>query len=130
MHLLDWIRDSRRFVPSRTKMSQVLPTFGKKALWVVIISSPLVAMAAVVCYTPPQNWLPKTREAESLLGILLTAQAAIAALTLAVTLFVMQGQAPLHALGDDGWFRPVRGTPDRIVTWRGKVKVRLSDAGG
>ena len=34
-----------------------------------------------------------------------------------------------HALGDDGSLQPVQGKPDRIVSWRGKVKVRLTNGG-
>ena len=40
---------------------------------------------------PPIEWLPLAGEARGLLGALLAAQAAIAALTLAVTTFVLQG---------------------------------------
>ncbi len=34
-----------------------------------------------------------------------------------------------HALGGDGSLQPVRGEPDRIVSWRGKVRVRLTNGG-
>ena len=34
-----------------------------------------------------------------------------------------------YALGDDGSLEPVQGIADRIVSWRGKVKVRLSSGG-
>ena len=46
---------------------------------------------AVLRVTPPFSWLPAPKEARDLLGTLLAGQAAIAALTLAVTIFVMQG---------------------------------------
>ena len=32
-----------------------------------------------------------------------------------------------HAVGEDGSPQPVRGAADRIVTWQGKAKVRVSD---
>ena len=32
-----------------------------------------------------------------------------------------------YALGDDGSLEPVQGIADRIVSWQGKVKVRLSN---
>ena len=48
-------------------------------------------LAIWVAAIPPFPWLPEPGEAAMLLGTLLTAQAAIAALTLAVTLFVVQG---------------------------------------
>ena len=47
--------------------------------------------ALLVFIVPQQSWLPEARESRVLLGSFLGAQAAIAALTLAVTLFVMQG---------------------------------------
>ena len=57
-------------------------------LGVVLIAASLLMklMAA-----SPISWLPEATEAVGSLGTLLAAQAAIAALTLAVTLFVMQG---------------------------------------
>ena len=60
-------------------------------LWGTVIFPPMAVMAALVLYTPPLSWLPEADKADTLLGTLLTAQAAIAALTLAVTLFVLQG---------------------------------------
>ncbi|MCY3918482.1 MAG: hypothetical protein OXG38_01590 [Chloroflexi bacterium] len=60
--------------------------------WVAAISIVLVtSLIWVPMVTCPIGWLPPPHEADSLLGPLLGAQAAIAALTLAVTLFVMQG---------------------------------------
>ena len=47
--------------------------------------------ALLVLVVPSQKWLPDAIGSSVLLGSLLGAQAAIAALTLAVTLFVMQG---------------------------------------
>ena len=34
-----------------------------------------------------------------------------------------------YALGDDGSLQPVQGITDRIVSWQGKVKLRLSNRG-
>ena len=34
-----------------------------------------------------------------------------------------------YALGDDGSLEPVQGIADRIVSWQGKVRVRLSNGG-
>ena len=48
-------------------------------------------LIAVPTATPPLGWLPEPGEGGAILGSLLAAQAAIAAFTLAVTLFVMQG---------------------------------------
>lgn len=51
----------------------------------------VVALAAVPFFTPPIPCLSEPSDAGEILGALLAAQAAIAALTLAVTLFMMQG---------------------------------------
>ena len=57
-------------------------------LGVVLVA---VALLMLLVAASPISWLPKASEASTLLGTLLAAQSAIAALTLAVTLFVMQG---------------------------------------
>ena len=57
---------------------------------VALVVVPVTAIV-VLFKMPPISWLPKASEAGTLLGTLLAAQAAIAALTLAVTIFVMQG---------------------------------------
>ena len=49
------------------------------------------ASVTILLLVPGFEWLPQHDEARTLLAALLTAQAAIAALTLAVTLFVIQG---------------------------------------
>ena len=52
----------------------------------------LLALAAILVFVlKPFDWLPLANETDTLLGALLAAQAAIAALTIAVTLFMMQG---------------------------------------
>ena len=64
----------------------------------------LAALVALPLGTPPLDWLPEAKDSMSLLGILLGAQAAIAALTLAVTLFVLQGVSNKQD-ADDRTFR-------------------------
>ena len=51
----------------------------------------ILALVLVPLKTPPFTLLPEANQAGALLGNLLTAQAAVAALTLAVSLFLMQG---------------------------------------
>ena len=52
----------------------------------------LLSLAAILVFVvKPLGWLPPPNETDTLLGALLAAQAAIAALTIAVTLFMMQG---------------------------------------
>ena len=58
----------------------------------VIAASPVLSVVgAIVLTAPPIKWLPPASDARTLLGILLGAQAAVAALTLAVMIFVLQG---------------------------------------
>ena len=75
-------------------------SFGAPIL-IVLLGAIIVALPFV---TTPWWWLPQTGEAETFLATLLTAQAAIAALTLAVTLFVMQG-ASVRLDADDRMYR-------------------------
>ena len=64
-------------------------------LLIIVATLFSVLIMAVITVAPaalsPFSWVPAAKEAGALLGTLLTAQAAIAALTLAVTLFMMQG---------------------------------------
>ena len=65
-------------------------------------------MGAVLVVAQPISWMPATTEADSLLGNMLTAQAAIAALTLAVTIFVMQGPVTRRDIDDRMYHEYVR----------------------
>ena len=56
----------------------------------VLLASAGISAALVIFLEPPE-WVPEVGKAAVLLGSLLGAQAAVAAFTLAVTLFVMQG---------------------------------------
>ena len=58
------------------------------------------AIIATLFLTPPFGRLPEASTSATLLGNLLTAQAAIAALTLAVSLFVMQGTRAREDIND------------------------------
>ena len=58
--------------------------------------------------TPAWDWVPQTDEARILLATLLAAQAAIAALTLAVTQFVMQGVGARRDANDQMYTEYVR----------------------
>ena len=74
---------ARRPYPSRTEFRNSL------LLAALVVSAAILVIWLLT--TEPIGWLPKTSEVNTLLVGLLSAQAAIAALTLAVTLFVMQG---------------------------------------
>ena len=65
-----------------------------------LLSVLLVAVTgAAPSVFPPLNWLPEAKDAGPLLGTLLAGQSAIAALTLAVTLFLMQGSEETLTIG-------------------------------
>ena len=80
-HFLEKVkRPVREFVSLMFRMSTGIAVL---LLWVIT--------AVLTFAISPFDWLPKPKDLDQLLGNLLTAQAAIAALTLAVTLFMMQG---------------------------------------
>lgn len=81
---------------------------------VSIIVAALICVAVVI---PPFPWLPEAGEAQSLLGTLLTAQAAITALTLAVTLFVVQGASSKRNSDDRMYREYMRRSWARIIFW-------------
>ena len=57
----------------------------------ISIAGTAAVLFLVPIFTSPFYWLPEPKNTLSLLGPLLGAQAAVAALTLAVTVFVVQG---------------------------------------
>ncbi len=65
------------------------PEFAADATRLSVIAA-FLGLCVLVA-VPPIEWLPSAGDAPGLLGALLAAQAAIAALTLAVTIFVLQG---------------------------------------
>lgn len=78
--------------------------------------------------TKPATWLPDATEAGSLLGALLSAQAAIAALTLAVTLFVMQGVGNRRDANDEMYQEYIRRSRAREIFVGSVVAVGLTGA--
>lgn len=56
-----------------------------------VVAGIILGLGSVLaCVAKPINWLPEASKSGTLLGVLLTAQATITALTLAVSLFVLQ----------------------------------------
>ena len=104
-----------RFI-SRTVAILALPI--KVALVVVLVTA-----VVVLFKMPPISWLPKASEAGTLLGTLLAAQAAIAALTLAVTIFVMQGLSVRRDVDDRMYREYVRRSRVRPIFWASLVAV-------
>ena len=81
-----WYSVKKAAGPTKHLASDML---GKAIFFLPVIF--ILALALVPIATPPFNLLPEADEAGAILGSLLTAQAAVAALTLAVSLFLMQG---------------------------------------
>ena len=77
----------------------------------------IVALAVVPFATAPICWLPAVSESEALLGTLLAAQAAITALSLAVSLFVMQGASTRRDSDDRFYLEYLRRAGIRPVIW-------------
>ena len=112
MDIVEWLKEKstrvraalsiliRRLPSRRAVLTPALATLDKATartrrslLDPVVIAAILLVAALVVVplEAPPLTWLPAAEDSLPLLGPILGAQAAIAALTLAVTLFVMQG---------------------------------------
>ena len=93
-----------------SRVAQDLPYVTLLVL-VVLVSVSVTTLLMI----PGFEWLPQPDEARTLLAALLTAQAAIAALTLAVTLFVMQGVSARRDADDrmyqeyvrHSWVKPI-----------------------
>ncbi len=82
--------------------------------------------AAVSFKTPALGWLPEASDSAALLGPLLGAQAAIAALTLAVTLFVMQGVSNRRDADDRMYGEYVSRSWVRRIFWSSIAAVGLT----
>ena len=96
---------------------------------VFIAALTFVLLAALVCVllaTPAIDWLPPPDEVGSLLAALLGAQAAIAALTLAVTLFVMQGVSARRDIDDRMYQEYVRRSWVKPIFWGSVVAVGVT----
>ena len=99
---------------------------GAGLLVAALTPGQLAALVYVLLETSPMNWLPPTDEAVALLGPLLGAQAAIAALTLAVTLFVMQGVSARRDIDDRMYQEYVRRSWVKPIFWGSVVAVGVT----
>ncbi len=118
---LGWLQHSRpkALEASRSWLSNVgtarlhsLRARGTLGLFVVI-----AALAISPFVTPPIPLLPEPRDIVAILGALLTAQAAIAALALAITLFMMQGIRARRDVDDRMYREYVRRSWMRDTLW-------------
>ena len=87
---------SRYFEPVRLFMKYAA-TFKVSVTVAVLV---LIAIAIWAVVIPPFFWLPEAGEAEGLLSTFLAAQGAITALTIAVTVFVIQGASTKRDVDD------------------------------
>ena len=110
----------RRLSPSLAEIRTAL------LLAVAVVLTPV--LCAYLLITEPMPWLPKASEAGTLLSTLLGAQAAIAALTLAVTLFVMQGVSARRDVDDRIYVEYVRRSWVRVVFWGSIIAVAVTGA--
>ena len=106
------------------RVRQRLPTSA--VLTVVATVGILAALSVVAAVTPPLGWLPAAAETASLLGALLGAQAAIAALTLAVTIFVLQGVSNRDDADDRMYQEYVRRSWVQSVFWGSLIAVGVT----
>ena len=84
----------------------------------LVIAALTVTLSAILALIVPAfHWLPKPGESGTFLGALLGAQAAIAALTLAVTLFVMQGVSARRDVDDRVYLEYIRRSWVRAIFW-------------
>ena len=93
------------------------------ALPAIIFSA---AFTATLFLTPPFARLPEAEASGSLLGNLLTAQAAIAALTLAVSLFVMQGTRTREDINDRLYREYLRRSWVTHIFWNSLLAVLIT----
>ena len=126
------------WLPSRQKMADLieslkvsdLPSFRDVLLCLILLVavSALLILLVLLLKAEPIGALPKASESTALLGALLGAQAAIAALTLAVTLFVMQAVSTRRDVDDRVYAEYVRRSRVRPIFWGSVGAVAVTGA--
>lgn len=108
----------RSFAHRREVSAWVSPAFSNSFLVAGIsITGAAAVLFLVPILTSPFYWLPEPKDSLSLLGPLLGAQAAVAALTLAVTVFVVQGVSNKDDADDRTYREYVRRSRAEWVLW-------------
>ena len=134
-HIRGWFQPRRclkafRTLPSRLSIAcRVTSCIGhlfRCARTLLRLFGTLAALIVVSIVTPPIDWLPEVGDAGTTLGTLLTAQAAIAALTLAVTLFMMQGLSGRRDVDDRMYREYVRRSRVRDILWGSLLAVAVT----
>ncbi len=107
-----------------------LPSLQNVLLTVLlpVAVSALLVLLVWLLRAGPMGALPKASDSTAFLGGLLGAQAAIAALTLAVTLFVMQGVSTRRDVDDRVYGEYVRRSWVRPIFWCSIVAVAVTGA--
>ena len=97
---------------------------GARILLLLFVVIAALVFAPIIA--PPMPFLPEPGNAGAILGTLLTAQAAIAALTLAVTLFMMQGITARRDVDDRMYREYVRRSRVREILWGSLLAVGVT----
>ena len=84
----------------------------------IVVAGIILGLGTVLaCVAKPINWLPEASKSGTLLGVLLTAQATITALTLAVSLFVLQAVGTRQDVDDRIYRQYVSQSWVRLIFW-------------
>ena len=109
---------ARSFAHRREVATRVSRAFSSSFLVAGIsITGTAAVLFLVPVFTSPFYWLPEPKDSLLLLGSLLGAQAAVAALTLAVTVFVVQGVSNKDDADDRTYREYVRRSRAEWVLW-------------
>ena len=121
--LFRWIASRARRLIRKIPWSGISRLYPVGKLLALVI--PGAAIVAIPFFTSAWEWVPGTDEARTLLSSLLTAQAAIAALTLAVTQFVIQGVSARRDANDQMYNEYVRQSRVKPIFWGSILAVAI-----
>ena len=126
MTRLSWLTNFVRLPLFRYGIVRTLRALKIPIAPVTLLMFVVTAIAVVPFATPPVYWLPEAGDNETFLGTLLAAQAAVAALTLAVTLFVMQGVNNKPDADDRTYREYFRRSWVRFIFWGSLIAVLVT----
>lgn len=125
--LTAWLLHSTLIQPTIERLTSPVMRFISCAVALsflpVVLGVVLFVTGAVLAAAQPISLLPAATEAGGLLGTLLTAQAAIAALTLAVTIFVMEGVSAKREADERMHGEYIRRSGVRPIFWTSLIAV-------
>ena len=126
LNSLTQLKDCARMI--RIQRTNLVRYVRKFVTIPVLVAVLLVVLVFVTVSIPPFPWLPEAGEAAGLLGTLLTAQAAITALTLSVTIFVIQGASSKQEADDRVYREYIRQSRVGKVFWSSLTAVVVTGA--